>query len=64
VDSTDVAHSISTPVDSPAFPRSRYRFVDRDYLTITYRTDPEALRRLVPEPLSVAGPLVRFEWAR
>jgi acetoacetate decarboxylase len=29
---------------SPAFPPGPYRFVDRQYLIIKYRTDPAALR--------------------
>ena len=43
----------------PAGPLS---FVDRQYLIITYRSDPEAIGRLLPEPLEVAGPLVHYEW--
>ncbi|MEU4152916.1 acetoacetate decarboxylase [Streptomyces sp. NPDC026659] len=60
----DVARLFTTPVDSPAYAPTRYRFTDREYLNITYRTDPEALRRLVPEPLTVPEPLVRFEVMR
>ncbi|MGW7242361.1 acetoacetate decarboxylase [Streptomyces sp. NPDC054804] len=57
----DVVHAPSTPLDAPAFPAGPYRFTDREYLNITYRTDPGALERVVPEPLRVAEPLVRFE---
>ncbi|MBB5120234.1 acetoacetate decarboxylase [Streptomyces eurocidicus] len=60
----DVAQLFTTPLDAPAFAPTRYRFTDREYLNITYRTDPEALRRVVPEPLSVPEPLVRFEIMR
>ncbi|SHN29859.1 acetoacetate decarboxylase [Streptomyces yunnanensis] len=60
----DVARLFTTPLDAPAFAPTRYRFTDREYLNITYRTDPEALRRVVPEPLSVPEPLVRFEIMR
>ncbi|KNB52797.1 acetoacetate decarboxylase [Streptomyces caatingaensis] len=60
----DVARLFTTPVDSPAYAPTRYRFTDREYLTLTYRTDPGALRRIVPEPLAVADPLVRFEVIR
>jgi acetoacetate decarboxylase len=62
--SEDVMRSTTTPLGAPAFPRPPYRFTDREYLTITYRTDPEALRRIVPEPLRVTEPLVRFEVMR
>jgi acetoacetate decarboxylase len=60
----DVVRALSTPLDAPAFPAGPYRFTDREYLNITYRTDLEALRRVVPEPLRVAEPLVRFEVMR
>ncbi|MCS0637734.1 acetoacetate decarboxylase [Streptomyces sp. LP05-1] len=60
----DVIAGPTTPLDAPAFPPGPYRFTDREYLNITYRTDPEALRRVVPEPLRVAEPLVRFEVMR
>ncbi|MFE6748231.1 acetoacetate decarboxylase [Kitasatospora purpeofusca] len=60
----DVARLLTTPLDSPAYPPTRYRFTDREYLNIYYRTDPAALRRLVPEPLAVTEPLVRFEVMR
>ena len=43
----------SMPLTSPAFPRGPYRFVDREFLVITYRTDPEKLRAVVPEPLQL-----------
>ncbi|MCS0635529.1 acetoacetate decarboxylase [Streptomyces sp. LP05-1] len=60
----DVARLFTTPVDSPAYAPTRYRFTDREYLNIYYRTDPDALRRLVPEPLTVTDPVVRFEIMR
>jgi acetoacetate decarboxylase len=31
---------------------------------ITYRTDPEALRAVVPEPLEVTAPVVKYEFIR
>ncbi|MEU6578649.1 acetoacetate decarboxylase [Streptomyces sp. NPDC046805] len=60
----DVARLFTTPVDSPAYAPTRYRFTNREYLNIYYRTDLEALRRLVPEPLTVTDPVVRFEVMR
>lgn len=61
-----VMRAYSMPLTSPAFPRGPYRFVDREYLVITYRTHPEKLRALVPEPLQVdsANPLVKYEFMR
>jgi acetoacetate decarboxylase len=60
----DVLAATTTPLGAPAYPRPPYRFTDREYFTITYRTDAEALRRIVPEPLAVTEPLVRFEVMR
>lgn len=39
------AHSV--PLTSPAYPKGPYRFVNREFLVITYRTDPEKLRAVV-----------------
>jgi acetoacetate decarboxylase len=52
------------PLTNPAFPRGPYRFFDREYLIISYRTDPEALRAVVPEPLEVIEPIVKYEFIR
>ena len=50
------------PLTSPSFPPGPYRFVDREYLVITYRTDPAALAALVPEPLRPTGDTVKFQF--
>jgi acetoacetate decarboxylase len=57
----DVLKQWATPIGAPAFPRGPYRFTNREYLNITYRSDPDALAAVVPEPLLVDEPLVRFE---
>jgi len=56
--------AFAMPLTSPAYPPGPYRFVNREFLVITYRTDPATLRRLVPEPLEVGEPLVKFEFIR
>jgi acetoacetate decarboxylase len=58
------AQAYAMPLTSPAFPRGPYRFVDREYLIITYRTDPDALRAMIPAPLEMAEPIVKFEFIR
>lgn len=58
------ANAFAMPLTSPAYPRGPYRFVDREYLIVTYRTDPVMLRALVPEPLEIEAPLVKFEVIR
>jgi len=54
----------SMPIDCPSFPPGPYRFVDREYMIITYRTDMEALHRVVPAPLEIVEPLVKYEFIR
>ena len=56
--------AFAMPLTSPAFPMGPYRFYHREFLIITYRTDPQKLRQVVPEPLQVDEPLVRFEFIR
>ena len=58
------ANAFAMPLTSPAFPRGPYRFRNREYLVITYRTNPDALRQLVPEPLEISEPLVKYEFIR
>ena len=47
----DVLQASSTPLRGAAFPSGPYHFADREYLNITYRTDPDAMRAVVPGPL-------------
>lgn len=58
---SEVPQHLTTPLSSPAYPAVGSRFTNRQYLNIVYRTDPEALRAVVPEPLEIQDPLVRFE---
>src|SRR6266566_3654458 len=58
------SRAFAMPLTSPAYPIGPYRFINREYLIITYRTDPPKLRELVPEPLQVEAPLVNFEFIR
>lgn len=60
----DILQQTATPLGAPAYPRGPYRFHNREYLNITYRTDLDALRAIVPEPLAIDEPLVRFEIMR
>jgi acetoacetate decarboxylase len=56
--------AFAMPLTSPAYPIGPYRFINREFLIITYRTDPQKLRELVPEPLEITDPLVKFEFIR
>ncbi len=62
---TDVkAKAFAMPLTSPSYPRGPYRFVNREYLIISYRTDPDALRAVVPEPLQFTDAIVKYEFIR
>ncbi len=56
--------AFAMPLTSPAFPPAPYRFFNREYFIIAYRTDREALERVVPEPLTIAEPLVKYEFIK
>jgi acetoacetate decarboxylase len=58
------ARAFAMPLTSPAYPPGPYRFVDREFMIITYRTDLDKLRAVVPEPLEVDEPLVKYEFIR
>jgi acetoacetate decarboxylase len=51
------------PLCRPAYANSGSRMVNRETLAIRYRTDPDAVRHWVPEPLKVVDPIVTFEVA-
>ncbi|XRJ15488.1 acetoacetate decarboxylase [Bacillus velezensis] len=64
IDVKDIAKNLNTPLTAPAYPIPNYKFVNREYLNIIYRTDEKALRAAVPEPLEITEPLVKFEVMR
>jgi acetoacetate decarboxylase len=58
------ARAFAMPLTSPAYPPGPYRFVNREFMVITYRTDPDRLRAVIPEPLEMDEPLVKYEFIR
>jgi acetoacetate decarboxylase len=61
----DVIKLPSMPLAGPSFPAGPYRFVDREYMVISYETDPVAIREQLPEPLEmVDDPVVHYEWIK
>ncbi len=56
--------AFAMPLTSPAYPKPPFRFVDREFIIITYRTDPAALARVVPAPLKVTDPIVKYEFIK
>ena len=57
-------NAFAMPLNNPAYPKGPYKFYDREFVVITYRTDPDALRAVVPEPLEVIGDTVNYEFIR
>jgi acetoacetate decarboxylase len=59
-----VKSAFAMPLTSPAYPAGPYRFIGREYMVITYRTDPGILRAVVPEPMQIdpANPIVKYEF--
>lgn len=64
MNTNDVRQAFAMPAANPSYPRPPYRFYDREYLIIKYRTDPDALRAVVPEPLEIVEPVVNYEFIR
>lgn len=58
----DVRRLASMPLQSPTYPRGPYRFEDRQYMILSYRTDPDAIRAALPEPLEPEGDTVSVQW--
>jgi acetoacetate decarboxylase len=56
--------AFAMPLSSPAYPPGPYRFTNREYLIVTYRTDPDKLAALIPAPLEMIEPIVKFEFIR
>jgi acetoacetate decarboxylase len=56
----------SMPAFSPSYPPGPYHFKQREYLIITYESDPAVIRAALPEPLEPAAPgnLCFFEWMK
>ncbi len=55
----------SMPAVAPSYPLGPYRFINREFMIITYETDPVLLRAAVPEPLVPnAENLVLYEWIK
>lgn len=55
----------SMPAASPSYPMGPYRFINREYMIVTYVTDKDALRHAVPEPLEPnADGHVLYEWIK
>ena len=56
--------AFAMPLTSPSYPPIEFKFTNREFLIITYETDIELLREIVPEPLEIIEPIVKFEFIR
>jgi acetoacetate decarboxylase len=56
--------AFAMPITSPAYPPGPYRFTNREFFIVTYRTDPAKLREVIPAPLEFAEPIVKYEFIR
>lgn len=59
-----VKKSFAMPFTSPAYPRGPYRYINREYFIVSYETEIDLLKKIVPEPLEVTTPIVNFEFIR
>ena len=48
-------NAFAMPLNDPSYPKGPYKFYNREFVVITYRTDPKRLRDVVPEPLEVVA---------
>ena len=61
----DVLKLPSMPAAGPSYPAGPYRFINREYMIITYETDAQAIRAQLPEPLEpLDDSLVHYEWIK
>ena len=58
------AKAFAMPLNNPAYPPGPYKFYNREFIVISYRTDPALLRAVVPEPLEPIGDTVNYEFIR
>jgi len=58
------AGAFAMPRTSPSYPMGPYHYVDREWLSIAYRSDPAAIRDRVPAPLTPLRSEVRFQFIR
>src|SRR6201989_293530 len=61
----DILRLPSMPAAGPSHPAGPYRFVDREYMVITYETDADVIAAQLPEPLEpLEQPIVHYEWIK
>ena len=48
-------NAFAMPLNNPAYPRGPYRFYNREFVVISYRTDPEILRAVARDRQGCLG---------
>jgi len=51
----------SMPPSAPVAGPEKVRCINREFFIVTYETDSEKLKEVVPEPLLINAPIVKFE---
>lgn len=46
------------------YPKGPYRFINREFFIITYETDPDVIKAILPPGLEATDPYVHFEFIR
>jgi len=55
----------SMPAVGSSYPKGPYRFINREYMIVTYESDPAAIRAILPEPLQPApNNLISYEFMK
>lgn len=57
-------NAFAMPLTSPSALPIEYKFKNREYLIIAYESDIDILREIVPEPLQVVKPVVKFHFIK
>lgn len=60
----ELLKQVTTPINDPAFPPAKVKFYDREFVNFMYKTDGNALRKLLPEPLEPIDNQVKFEFIK
>ena len=65
MDAKTIKTTSSMPIAGPSYPSGPYRFINREYMVISYETDPSLIRQQLPEPLEPTDQsIVHYEWIK
>jgi len=65
MDAATIRNLPSMPAAGPSYPAGPYRFINREYLILSYETDPDLIRHHLPEPIEpMERPIVHYEWIK